>query len=1392
MTTTKHTSRSIAKKLGKKIFKLSAAALLCMGLGLPLQVALASKLPSTINYQTFLDFARNRGQFQPGAQGIEIFDNQGHSLGRLDAPMPDWAPVSTSGYATLVAPQYIVSVKHNGSYGSVSFGDSSNSYQLVDRNNSGDTDIHTPRLNKLVTEAAPLPHIDHLVDALKNERNFFGVHSDRYSAIYRIGSGTQLLQTPEGEKWINGAYAYLTGGTVIGLSSYGGGRYFSSYTTPIDQAHNGLLPNYGLSGDSGSPIVAYDQIDKKWVIIGVLTSGGGGGTNWTTMDDQFLQQNIDEDTDAPIALNGGYGTWQFNADTGLGQINGSTMHGQVGEDLNAGKHLTLNGGGTLNLVNSVNQGAGVLTLNGNYVVSSQNDATWRGGGIILGQGAQVLWRLNGVEGDALHLIGEGTFTQQGTGINPGALKVGQGRVILDQQYDQDGHRQAFSALNINSGRATVVLMSADQVNPDTITWGYRGGTLDVNGNSLSFHQLKHSDFGAIIDNQSDRQATIELKTSLDRDQIQPLAWDGKTLTGTPGTLYSVERGGKTNYYILRKSKYWYFPDGQDSNDSWEFVGNDLEAARDKVIDANSGMIFHGQIQGNLNVVNQVDKSATGAVVFDGSVRVAGHFDKENGRLAFQGHPVLHGYVQKWQSEGLAGMGSPGVFFQPTTFDQTDWQTRVFAMDALNLKNTDFGLGRNAQLFTTINADHSKVTLGDSRVFIDLNDGNGTTHQLSEGHSRVTPDKDLAFFQGTLQAKNQSEVNLRGKFSGSLIAEDSDVRLASKYLNFDDVQLTRGKLTIAGSSVVGVNHRWQSDTNVALNDSTFMLQATATQSAIDALKAQKQGQDAQAGDQYVARATTVDAGYYQAPVWQLNGDKARIEVGAHGVLDGDVAVEGKGTLSFTGTSPMRAPTTPEQIDIVNRLNGYAHAWRGGIEGQWAQATLNDTAWLMTKNSSLENLTLNRSLISWRNGQDLQNAWSLQDSRQNPTSTFTKLTVSNLTLNDSSLMLRTDLKQSDTLQVTGQLTGQNNALYVTYVTPEGPQQGLNVRLIQAKGELGKDFFKPGTSLIGFSRVTPIFEVQQANGQSQVVLKGFTATGDRQNIASGQDVLQQGYQGFVSEVNNMNLRMGELRDNPLGAGAWVRLTQAGGSSAYSDNDWTGIQVGSDRQIRHSLGSTYVGGLVTYTHSNTTAQQYNGKGDAYGVGGYASTLFDNGLYVDAIAKYIRLNNDYTLNYAGLASQKVKNDLFYAGAEVGYRLQVTPTAFIEPQAELVVGRLGAQDFAWKQDANQISMHQDASTPILGRTGLVFGKHFEGATWKLDARLGAHYEYDIAGTGDMTLTDGALSHVTTPDRDGRFIYALGVNAQVRDNLRLGLELQRSAFGKYNLDHLVNATVRYSF
>lgn len=484
----------------------------------------ASTVRNDIAYQIYRDFAENKGSFQVGALNIPIYDNKGNLVGTLDkAPMPDFSSVDSYGVATLVNPQYVVSVKHNGGYQTVKFSGSginpdknTYAYKIVDRNNSSSLDFHAPRLNKLVTEVIPAT-----VTAQGPVNNAYS-NKTRYPVFYRVGSGTQYVKDKNGNLVkMSGAYNYLTGGTVGSPGSYQNGQMITSSTGSTFSPAQGPLASYGEAGDSGSPLFAYDTVLSKWVLVGVLTAGNGPGccgNNWAVIPLNFLQNTVNEDNDPDVLVNatGEPVIWSFDSASGTGTLQqgaqSSVMHGQKGSDLNAGKNLTFIGAdGTIQLDDSVSQGAGALTFTHDYLFTTNNNSVWSGAGIIISDDAKVTWQVNGIKDDELHKLGTGTLYVNATGVNQGGLRVGDGVVILDQQADSAGKKQVFSRITLTSGRPTVVLSDSNQIDPNNIYFGYRGGRLDLNGNDIRLGRLKAADNGArVVNHNKEKSATVTL------------------------------------------------------------------------------------------------------------------------------------------------------------------------------------------------------------------------------------------------------------------------------------------------------------------------------------------------------------------------------------------------------------------------------------------------------------------------------------------------------------------------------------------------------------------------------------------------------------------------------------------------------------------------------------------------------------------------------------------------------------------------------------------------------------------------------------------------------------------------------------------------------------------
>ncbi|HFO6052311.1 TPA: S6 family peptidase, partial [Escherichia coli] len=118
----------------------------------------------------------------------------------------------------------------------------------------------------------------------------------------------------------------------------------------------------------------------------------------------YIRNIIVADFDPIISFNKNskeHMSWTYDAAKGVGRIQQDdqqfVMHGNLNGNLNAGKNLYFTGeNGIIDLKDNVNQGAGYLQFADDYTVTTSNDSSWSGGGIIVNYGTTVKWGINGV------------------------------------------------------------------------------------------------------------------------------------------------------------------------------------------------------------------------------------------------------------------------------------------------------------------------------------------------------------------------------------------------------------------------------------------------------------------------------------------------------------------------------------------------------------------------------------------------------------------------------------------------------------------------------------------------------------------------------------------------------------------------------------------------------------------------------------------------------------------------------------------------------------------------------------------------------------------------------------------------------------------------------------
>ncbi|HID7642799.1 TPA: IgA-specific serine endopeptidase autotransporter [Neisseria meningitidis] len=732
----------------------------------------AALVRDDVDYQIFRDFAENKGKFFVGATDLSVKNKQGQNIGNAlsNVPMIDFSVADVNRRTlTVIDPQYAVSVKHvkgdEISYyghhnGHLDVSNDENEYRSVAQNdyepnknwhhgNQGRLeDYNMARLNKFVTEVAPIAPTSAGggVETYKDK--------NRFSEFVRVGAGTQFeYNSRYNMTELSRAYRYAIAGTPYqdvnvtsnlnqeGLIGFGDNSKHHSPEKLKEVLSQNALTNYAVLGDSGSPLFAYDKQEKRWVFLGAYDYWAGYQKNswqeWNIYKKEFADKIKQRDNAGTIKGNGEH---HWNITFGTNSKIGSTAVRLAGneKDANNGQNVTFEDNGTLVLDQNINQGAGGLFFKGDYTVKgANNDITWLGAGIDVADGKKVVWQVKNPNGDRLAKIGKGTLEINGTGVNQGQLKVGDGTVILNQQADADKKVQAFSQVGIVSGRGTLVLNSSNQINPDNLYFGFRGGRLDANGNDLTFEHIRNVDEGArIVNHNTGHTSTITLTgkslitnpNSLSVHSIQndydeddysyyyqprrPIP-QGKDLYYKNYRYYALKSGGSVNAPMPEN--------GQTENNDWILMGSTQEEAKKNAMNhKNNQRIsgfsgFFGEENGKghngaLNL-NFNGKSAQNRFLLTGGTNLNGKISVTQGNVLLSGRPTPHArdFVNKSSARKDAHFSKNNeVVFED------DWINRTFKATEIAVnQSASFSSGRNVSDITAnITAtDNAKVNLG---------------------------------------------------------------------------------------------------------------------------------------------------------------------------------------------------------------------------------------------------------------------------------------------------------------------------------------------------------------------------------------------------------------------------------------------------------------------------------------------------------------------------------------------------------------------------------------------------------------------------------------------------------------------------------------------------------
>lgn len=269
--------------------------------------------------------------------------------------------------------------------------------------------------------------------------------------------------------------------------------------------------------------------------------------------------------------------------------------------------------------------------------------------------------------------------------------------------------------------------------------------------------------------------------------------------------------------------------------------------------------------------------------------------------------------------------------------------------------------------------------------------------------------------------------------------------------------------------------------------------------------------------------------------------------------------------------------------------------------------------------------------------------------------------------------------------------------------------------------------------------------------------------------------------AEMNDMNKRMGELRDSKGEHGIWARMVRGRTEYGSVSNQYNQYQLGYDRTLGTENTWT-LGGAVTYTEGDSAYGAGSAENKHTGFALYGSKLNGDGSFLDLIAKYARLDDDYKTIW-GNGSGDANG--FSVSAEYGKRFTQDTGFWVEPQAELTYGRVSSMSY----HLGDISVDQDGINSLVGRLGFSLGKNIK----KGNVYARASYLYDFDGDTSVHFTDGGSLRTLKQDLGGGWWeVGIGTNLNLSDIAHFYFDIEKTFGGDIAIPWQWNAGIRWSF
>lgn len=335
-------------------------------------------------------------------------------------------------------------------------------------------------------------------------------------------------------------------------------------------------------------------------------------------------------------------------------------------------------------------------------------------------------------------------------------------------------------------------------------------------------------------------------------------------------------------------------------------------------------------------------------------------------------------------------------------------------------------------------------------------------------------------------------------------------------------------------------------------------------------------------------------------------------------------------------------------------------------------------------------------------------------------------------------------------------------------------------------------------GLWDVTPTLE----NGENITLADGSLGTKDqwyltkiKKEVNNDTKVLLENGDGNYALWRNTNdtlrKRLGDLHnyqnDKEATEGIWSRYVGGKFGSGNFDGSFNMYQLGYDK----AADAKSIYGFAVENGSGSTNYSYGSGKDKLWAGSIYGTWYgDNSSYTDVVARFGQFDTDIRSYGDNPDKANAKSSAYSLSVEYGKTIELNKAqgTFIEPQAQLIVGRLGSSSYTTDRGNN---VYMGGVNSCIGRLGIVAGKKAAGGN---DIYLKMSMLHEFGGNRDvrMQAANGETLSASQDYGDTWFELGLGGNVKLGRASHLYGDIERSFGADIQKKWQINAGIRFEF